>query len=133
MNPSSPAPALAALAATLAPGGTLRASINLGNPMLAARDPATAAVVGVSVDLARALAQRLGVPVELVAFDKAAQSVEAVRTERADIGFFAIDPARSEGISFATPYVNISGAYAVPQDSPIRGLASCSTTFSPIG
>ena len=119
MNPSSPAPALAALAATLAPGGTLRASINLGNPMLAARDSATGAVVGVSVDLARALAQRLGVPVELVAFDKAAQSVEAVRTERADIGFFAIDPARGDGLRFTAAYLLIEGSYLVPADATL--------------
>jgi polar amino acid transport system substrate-binding protein len=37
-----------------------------------------------------------------------------------DIGFFAIDPARSDGIVFSTPYVNIEGAYAVPVGSPIQ-------------
>ena len=55
--------------AALAPTGRLRASINLGNPVLARRDPATGQAVGVSVDLARALAEQLGVPVELIVFD----------------------------------------------------------------
>ena len=42
------------------PTGALRATINLGNPILATRD-ASGAAAGVSVDLARAFAQRLGV------------------------------------------------------------------------
>ncbi|RZL85457.1 MAG: transporter substrate-binding domain-containing protein, partial [Variovorax sp.] len=62
-----------------APTGTLRASINLGNPILANRDASTGEPVGVSIDLARALAERLGLPLELMVFDKAAQSVDAVK------------------------------------------------------
>lgn len=102
-----------------APGGALRASINLGNPILAHRDPASGEPAGVSVDLAREFGRRLGVPVELVAFERAALSVDAVRVERADIGFFAVDPARGEGLRFTAPYVLIEGAYLVPQASPV--------------
>ena len=75
-----------------APTGVLRASINLGNPILANRHPTTGQPVGVSIDLATALAQRLEVPLELVVFDTAAQSVDAIGQNAADIGFFAIDP-----------------------------------------
>lgn len=103
-----------------APTGKLRASINLGNPILAKKHPQTGEPFGVSVDLARAFAQRLGVDIELVVFDAAGKSVEAVRNEQADIGFFAIDPLRGEGIAFAAPYVLIEGAYMVPYLSPIR-------------
>jgi ABC-type amino acid transport substrate-binding protein len=85
---SRPAPSTVA---ALAPTGRLRASINLGNPVLARRDPATGLAAGVSVDLARSLAEQLGVPVELIVFDAAAKSVEAVTGGSADIGFFAID------------------------------------------
>jgi polar amino acid transport system substrate-binding protein len=46
----------------LAPGGKLRAAINFGNPVLAQKDPATGEPRGVSVDLARELGRRLGVP-----------------------------------------------------------------------
>lgn len=102
------------------PTGKLRASINLGNPILANRDAATGEPVGVSIDLARAFAERLGVGIELVVFDTAGKSVDAVTQEQADIGFFAIDPLRGEGISFTAPYVLIEGSYMVPQDSPIQ-------------
>ncbi|HEY2796126.1 MAG TPA: ABC transporter substrate-binding protein [Micromonosporaceae bacterium] len=102
----------------LAPSGTLRASINLGNPILAGRDDA-GQPAGVSVDLAHELGRRLGVPVELVTFERAAESVDAVRAERADIGFFAVDPARSDGLLFTAPYVLIEGSYLVPDASPV--------------
>jgi polar amino acid transport system substrate-binding protein len=103
-----------------APKGKLRASINLGNPILANRNPQTGEPGGVSVDLARALAERLGVEIELVVFDTAGKSVEAVSDERADVGFFAIDPLRGASIAFTTPYVLIEGYYLVRDASPIR-------------
>ncbi|MEG2632308.1 MAG: ABC transporter substrate-binding protein, partial [Comamonas sp.] len=56
------------------PTGVLRAAINLGNPILAHADPVTGVPGGVSVDLARALAGRLGVELELVVFDAAGKS-----------------------------------------------------------
>ena len=110
------------LALAFAPTGRLRASINLGNPILAGRDAAGQAQ-GVSVDLARAFAERLGVPLDLVVFDTAGKSVDAVKAEQADIGFFAIDPLRGEGIRFTAPYVLIEGCYLVRADSPLQGNA----------
>ena len=102
-----------------APAGVLRASINLGNPILASRDMVSGDPGGVSVDLAREFARRLGVAIEFAMFDKAAASVEAVRNEEADIGFFAIDPARNDGLLFTAPYVLIEGSYLVGESSPL--------------
>lgn len=104
----------------LAPHGVLRASINLGNPILANTDKTSGATGGVSVDLARAFAERLGVGLELVVFDTAGQSVEAVAQEQADIGFFAIDPVRGAQIAFTQAYVLIEGSYLVRDDSPLK-------------
>ena len=103
-----------------APQGVLRASINLGNPILANKDATTGAPSGVSVDLARAFADRLGVGLELVVFDTAGKSVEAVAEEKADIGFFAIDPVRGAQIAFTHAYVLIEGSYMVRDDSPLK-------------
>jgi polar amino acid transport system substrate-binding protein len=100
-----------------APSGTLRAAINVGNPILANTDPTSGEPVGVSIDLAREFGRRLGVPVELVVFEKASAAVDAVRGERADVGFFAVDPARADGLRFSAPYVLIEGAYLVPEAS----------------
>jgi polar amino acid transport system substrate-binding protein len=103
-----------------APTGTLRTSINLGNPILANKDPITGLPVGVSIDLATNLAKLLGVDIELAVFDAAGKSVEAVAQEQVDIGFFAIDPLRGESISFTAAYVLIEGCYLVRETSSIR-------------
>ncbi len=113
---SSPPSLTQAFAST----GVLRASINLGNPILANRDPASGQPVGVSIDLANGLAQALGVPIELLVFDAAGKSVEALEQGRVDIGFFAIDPKRGEHIAFTAPYVLIEGSYMVRDDSPLQ-------------
>jgi polar amino acid transport system substrate-binding protein len=105
----------------LAPTGTLRASINLGNPVLAQGTPE--APSGVTVDIARELGARLGVPVELVCFDAARESFEAMNQGRADICFLAIDPAREETLAFTPPYAVIEGVFAVPEASPLTSSA----------
>lgn len=107
-NASAPTP--------LAPTGTLRAVINLGNAMLARRGP-EGQPTGVSVDLAHALAQQLGVPLALHVVSTAAESVAAVRQGLADVGFFAIDPKRSDGVAFSAPYLLIEGSYLVRADA----------------
>jgi polar amino acid transport system substrate-binding protein len=112
-----PAPTLAV--AQLAPNGTLRAAINFGNPILAARD-VNGEARGVSVDLARELARRLGVPVELVTYTAAGKVVEGIKAGAWDVGFFAIDPVRAADTDFSAAYLLIEGAYLVPADSAIR-------------
>jgi polar amino acid transport system substrate-binding protein len=102
-----------------APTGRLRAAINLGNPVLAYRSTGGEAG-GVSVDLARELARVLGVPLDLVTFDAAGKSVEAVASEQADCGFFAIDPVRGAQIAFPAPYLLIEGFYMVREASPVQ-------------
>jgi polar amino acid transport system substrate-binding protein len=106
--------------AGLTPSGKLRATINVGNPILASLDKATRVPRGVSVDIAQELARRLGVPAELVVVDAAAKAVETVTSGGADVGFFAIDPVRGAGIAFTAPYVLIEGCYLVHEQSPIR-------------
>jgi polar amino acid transport system substrate-binding protein len=117
-TPSPPAPV-----AELAPTGKLRAAINFGNPILASKEAATGEPRGVSVDLARELGRRLGVPVELVTFPAAGKVVEAVTAAQVDIGFVAIDPVRGAGMLQTPPYVIIEGAYLVRNDSPIQSNA----------
>lgn len=107
-----------------APTGKLRASINLGNPILANKDPITDEPFGVSIDLAREFANRLSVGIELVVFNAAGKSVEAVSDNRADIGFFAVDPLREAHIAFTAPYVLIEGFYLVREGSTIRSNAA---------
>ena len=123
LDPVSAAREEQQLAAAFAPQGAMRAVINLGNPVLASRKGADAPATGVSVDLAEELGRRLGLVVEPIVVTSAGAAVETIRKGEADIGFFAIDPARSGDVSFSPPYVTIEGAYAVRTGSPLAGMS----------
>ena len=111
-----------------APGGTLRAAINLGNTVLAQKDAATGAPKGITPELARALAGRLGVPLELVTFDAAGKVFEALKRSAWDIAFLAVEPVRAAEIEFTAPYVLIEGTYMVPKDSALKEIADVDRT-----
>ena len=121
----------AAIAADLAPDGTLRAAINLGHPVLA-QGTATAPT-GVAVDIAREIGARLGLPVEFACFDAARDSLAAVTTRRSDICFLAIEPARAAEVTFTAPYVLIEGVYAVSEQSPLVAVADVDRPVVRIG
>ena len=106
----------------LAPGGRLRAAINTGNVVLASREPG-GELGGVSVDLARELARRLGLPLDLVPFDTAGKVTASAGADVWDVAFLAIDPVRAKEIAFTPPYVVIEGTYVVPEPSPLRTIA----------
>ncbi len=109
----------AELIKAFAPTGVLRASLNMGNPVLANRD-AQGKPFGISIDLAHELGKKLGVPVELIVNETAGKSVATIEAGRADIGFFAIDPERGRDIAFTAAYVQIEGYYLVRADSSIQ-------------
>lgn len=104
----------------LAPFGYLRVAINLGNPVLAQGD--ASAPRGPSVELATALAQRLGVKARFTCHDAAAAVVAAAADEW-DLAFLAVDPARADRVAFSAPYVEIEGTYVVRDDSPTQQVA----------
>ena len=104
-----------------APTGKLRASLNLGNPVLARSRTAAEKPAGVTIDLSRRFAQELGVELVFLEFSTAAASVAALTSEDADVGFMAIDPLRAATVHFTSAYVQIEGTYLVPDDSPIQG------------
>ena len=103
-----------------APTGRLRAAINQGNSVLAQKGP-NGEALGVTVDLARELAKRLGVPVELEIFDGAGKAFDALKSQL-DIGFLAIEPVRAAEVDFTAPYVLIEGTYVVPKDSALKKI-----------
>jgi polar amino acid transport system substrate-binding protein len=117
----SPAPSDAVK--DIAPTGKLRAAINFVNTVIAQRDPASGEPMGVSADLARELARRLGVPIEFVLFEGAGREFDAAKTGVWDIGFFAIDPVREVDVDYTPPYVIIEGGYLVRKDSPVQSIA----------
>ena len=107
----------------LAPTGRLRVSINLGNIVLAQTDPKTGEPAGVSAELARKLAERLGVPADLRTFDAAGKVFEAIKRQELDIVFLAVDPVRGQEIAFTPPYALIEGVFMVAENSSFKSMA----------
>ena len=107
----------------LAPHGKLRAAINQGNPVLVQRAPEGGEPTGVTIDLARELGRRLGVPVELVLFQAAGEVFDALKRDAWDLAFLAVEPVRAAEIEFTAPYVLIEGTYMVPKNSSLKDIA----------
>src|SRR5437899_8306213 len=94
----------------LAPTGKLRAAINFGNGVLAQKG-ADGTPQGVSADLARELARRLGVPLAFVAFEAAGKAFEAAKDNKVDVLVVAIEPVHAADVVFSPPYVLVDGTY----------------------
>ena len=106
----------------LAPTGKLRVGINVQNFLLVNKARVGGEYSGIAVDLGRELGRRLGVPVELVAFDTAGKLADAVKSGAWDVAFLGNEPSRANEIAFSAAYLEIEAGYLVPAGSPIRTI-----------
>ncbi len=104
----------------LAPSGTLRAGINMANGLLVTGSTAAGEPTGVSPDMARKIAERLGVAVSYVPFSSPREVAEAAGRNAWDIALIADEPARAETIAFSAAYVEIEATYLVPESAAFR-------------
>ncbi|MCI5078268.1 transporter substrate-binding domain-containing protein [Oricola sp.] len=95
---------------TFAPTEILRAALNHGNRVLVSRN-ASGQAEGITVDLARIVAERLELPLEFVHYERAIDVSSSATDGSWDICFLAVDPGRAEVIHFTDPYVRIEGNY----------------------
>lgn len=109
--------------AELAPTGVLRAGVNMGNFLLVTGRTPDGGPDGVSPDMARAIASRLGVPLQLVPFKSPGEVADAAGTNTWDIALLGAEPQRAEQIEFSPAYVEIEATYLVPPGSSIRSIA----------
>jgi polar amino acid transport system substrate-binding protein len=107
----------------IAPGGTLRAVYLASNPAQAVQDRATGAIRGVSADLARELARRIGMPVEIKPVADPKAVIDAVSGAAADIGFVAFEPSRAGTVEFSQTYMLVRQSFLVLEESSIRAVA----------
>jgi polar amino acid transport system substrate-binding protein len=110
--------------AELAPTGVLRAGINMSNFLLVSSRGADGGPVGVAPDMAKAIADRLGVAVRYVPFPAPGALADAVDTDTWDIGLIGAEPQRAAKIAFSAAYVEIEATYMVPPGSTLRTVES---------
>lgn len=108
--------------AALAPTGTLRVAVYAGSPTSLVRRPGSDGVCGISVDLGRELARRLGVPSQLVEFERVQQVVDALREGRADMTITNATSARAALVDFTPPLVVLELGYLVMPGSPVTSV-----------
>ena len=110
----------------LAPTGKLRVSVGIGaspSAFWTTRDPATGKPRGVTVNLGQALADRLGVPLELVVYPNSGEVTAAGPKGEWDVTFVPMDDERKKVIDFGPAYYLSTSTYMVRPGSPIKSLA----------
>ena len=109
--------------AELAPTGVLRAGINLSNFLLVTGRSANGDPEGVSPDMARAIADRLGVPVKYVPFKTPGELADQAGNNVWDIGNIGAEPQRATEIEFTAAYCEIEASYLVWANSALKTIA----------
>jgi polar amino acid transport system substrate-binding protein len=100
----------------LAPTGVLRAGINLSNFLLVSGTAADGSPQGISPDIANLVASTLGLPCELICFDRPGKLADAVNQNIWDIGNIAFEAERAQTLDFSHPYVVIEANFLVRHD-----------------
>jgi len=107
----------------IAPTGALRVAIGVGpspSAFWAVKDPATGEPKGVTVELGKAAAAKLGVPLRLVPYPNSGEITAAAAQGAWDISFMPQDPAREKFIDPGPAYVTYMTTYIVRAGSAIR-------------
>lgn len=116
-------PATPEAIAALAPTGRLRAAINLSNFLLVTGEDGDGQPIGPSPGMAIALADTLGVPLEMITYSSPGLVADAAVEGVWDIGNIGAEPARAAHINFTAAYAEIEATLMVPDDSTASSLA----------
>lgn len=108
--------------ADLVQAGRIRVGLGVVAPHWAIKDPVTGELRGVAVDLARALAARLGIEFVPVEYPSPSRVPDGLKVGAWDVGFLGIDPSRATVVDFAPPHMQVEATYLVPTDSSIRNI-----------
>jgi polar amino acid transport system substrate-binding protein len=119
--------------ADLVQAGKVRVGLGLGNHASAIKDPATGQMRGMAADLARALAARIGVALDVVEYPRPGAVFDGAQNDAWDVTFLVIDPERSAVADVSPAYMQSEFTYLVPADSTIRGVADADRPGTSIG
>lgn len=108
----------------LAPNGCLRVGVVTAPTASAffAVNDGSGAVRGVTVDLLRGFAEKIGLPLELQVYDNSGQVTEAVAGGACDVAFMPHDAERAKKVDFGPAYFFIESTYLVPAGSKIKTI-----------
>ena len=107
----------------LAPTGKLRVGVYPGSPFSMIRDAASGETKGLTVEVGKALAARLGVAYEAVEFQRAAEILAALKAGKIDVSLSNATPARAQEYGWTPPLLLIELGYLVLPGSPVTSFA----------
>lgn len=119
--------------ADLIQAGRIRVGVGVVALHWAIKDPTTGELRGVAIDLARALAARLGVELVPVEYPSPPNVPDGLKVGAWDVGFLGIDPSRAAVVDFAPPHMQVDATYLVPAPSSIRNIADADQAGVRIG
>jgi polar amino acid transport system substrate-binding protein len=106
----------------LAPTGKLRVGVYQGSPFSLLRDPASGEMKGVTVDLGKELASRLGVPFEMVEYRRIAEVLDALKAGQVDVTMANATPARADDYAWTPPVLVIELGYLIGPGSKLTSI-----------
>ena len=120
----------------IAPTGSLRVAVAVGpaaSAFWATRDPVTGKPRGVTVELAKAAADRLHVPLQLVEYPSSDEIAAAGSKDAWDISFMPAETRREQFVDQGPAYVAYTSSYLLRAGSDIRSAADIDRTGMRIG
>ena len=100
-----------------------RVRVALFPSFLYTMDPVTGDLRGVGIEIARALAARLGVEFLPVEYAAPPEVMEHLKAGACDVAFLGIEPSRITEVDFSPPFMQVDWTYLVPGGSSIRSVA----------
>ena len=109
----------------LAPTGRLRVAVAVApapSAFFATKDPVSGAPRGVTVELGRALADELKLPLAFVVYPNSGELTDAAASGAWDVSFMPQDAERAKKVDFGPAYYFIESTYLVPAGSTIKSI-----------
>lgn len=106
----------------LAPSGKLRVGVFAGSPLSMIQVAKTGETHGITFDLGRELAKRLGVEFEQVTYGRVAEVLAGIKAGEVDFTVSNATPVRARDVDFSQTVLSLELGYLVPANSPIVSL-----------
>jgi polar amino acid transport system substrate-binding protein len=120
----------------IAPTGALRVAVAVGpaaSTFWATRDPGSGQARGVTVELAKAAAEKLHVPLKLVEYQNSGGIAAAAGKDAWDITFMPADAEREKYVDQGPSYVVYESSYLVRAGADIRTMGEVDRTGIRVG
>ena len=113
--------------------GKLRMAFPMASALYVVKDPATASLRGVSIEIGTELAKRLDVPFEPRPYATVRDLIRAADADEWDLATVVVEQDRQSVLDFSEPYLEADSTYLVAQESRIRAVPDADVSGIRIG